>query len=299
MARTASRRRRDPANERLATAIFVAALLHGLLILGVRFSAPFTGDEPLPTLEILLVPSGPDDPQANLDAAYLAQRTQQGTGTSDEVRRSSLPEARPDERDAGPDLEPDAESLRPLEPEGSVSVLAGRSLDAERLPVGAERQQPAPVFHAQPAPSTPTVGLNAAVADRELHLRGDRAADGSLLADTRESAIAAYLDGWKRRIERVGTINFPNEARRRSLSGNPVLEVAIRADGSLESVIVRRTSGHRELDNAAVGIVRLAAPFDPFPTALRERYPVLRFAYEWQFLNGRLGGEGTVFTTGP
>ena len=143
----------------------------------------------------------------------------------------------------------------------------------------------------------PTVGLNAAVADRELNLRGARSVDGKLLADTRESAIAAYLDGWKRRIERVGTINFPNEARRRQLSGNPVVEVAIRANGSLESVIVRRTSGHAELDNAAVGIVRLAAPFEPFPGALRERYPVLRFAYEWQFINGQLGGDGAVFSS--
>jgi protein TonB len=78
-----------------------------------------------------------------------------------------------------------------------------------------------------------------------------------------------------------------------------VLEVAIRADGSLDSVTVRRSSGHRELDQAAVAIVRLAAPFDPFSTALRDRYPVLRFAYEWQFLNGRLGGEGAVFTGSP
>jgi protein TonB len=67
----------------------------------------------------------------------------------------------------------------------------------------------------------------------------------------------------------------------------------------LERVVVRRSSGHRELDAAAIDIVRLAAPFDPFPAAMRERYPVLRFAYEWQFLNGRLGGDGTVFTTNP
>ena len=93
--------------------------------------------------------------------------------------------------------------------------------------------------------------------------------------------------------------NFPNEARRRQLSGNPVLEVAIRANGTLESVVVRRTSGHRELDDAAVGIVRLAAPFEPFPSALRERYPVLRFAYEWQFINGQLGRAGAVFSSGP
>jgi len=294
------RRRRDPDGDRLATAIFIAALVHGLLILGIRFSGP-SSEPPLPTLEVLLVPSGPDDPQANLDATYIAQRTQQGTGTSEEARRASLPEAREEQR-ADPELVPDdseEDTAEQLEPEGAVSVLARRALDAERLATGVEPRLDPPVFQALPSPAVPTVGLNAAVADRELSLRGQRSADGHLLADTRESAIASYLDSWKRRIERVGTLNFPHEARRRDLSGNPVVEVAIRANGTLESVAIRRSSGHRELDNAAVGIVRLAAPFEPFPNALRERYPVLRFAYEWQFMNGRLGGDGAVFSSGP
>jgi protein TonB len=294
------RKGRDPTGDHLATAIFVAALVHGLVILGVRFSAPPVPDNVLPTLEILLVPTGPDDPQANLDAAYIAQRTQQGTGTGTEARRASLPEARPEQATV-PDspASEQAEQARLPEPEGAVSVLAQRALDAERLATGTEPHEESPVFYASPTPAVPTVGLNAAVADRDLHLRGQMSVDGKLLADTRESAIAAYLDGWKRRIERVGTLNFPNEARHRQLSGNPVLEVAIRANGTLESVIVRRTSGHRELDNAAVGIVRLAAPFEPFPSALRERYPVLRFAYEWQFIDGKLGGAGAVFSSGP
>jgi protein TonB len=81
------------------------------------------------------------------------------------------------------------------------------------------------------------------------------------------------------------------------MSGNPVLEVTIHSNGDLESVIVRRTSGHRELDNAAVNIVKLAAPFDPFPAAMRAKYPILRFAYEWQFLNGQLG-DSAVFSDG-
>ncbi len=291
-------RHRDPAGDRLATAIFIAALVHGVLILGVRFAGPGT-NPPLPTLEILLVPPGPDDPGSNESAAYLAERTQKGTGTGTTAHRSSLPEASPPTPDpgAGP-IEPDAEQSSPAEPLGAVSVLARRALDAERLPAGADRPESPPVFYAQPTPATPTIGLNAAVADRSLYLRGNRSVDGELLADTRESAIAAYLDGWKRRIERVGTLNFPNEARRSGMSGNPVVEVAIRADGSLEQAVVRRSSGHRELDSAALGIVRIAAPFDPFPTAMRERYPVLRFAYEWQFLNGRLAGDGAVFTSG-
>jgi len=292
------RRRRDPDGDRLATAIFIAALVHGLLILGIRFSAP-SSEPNLPTLEVLLVPAGADDPQANLDAAYIAQRTQQGTGTSDDARRASLPEAR-EEQLAEPEPAPadsEQDTAEQFEPEGAVSVLARRALDAERLATGVEPRPAPPVFQALPSPAVPTVGLNAAVADRDLSLRGQRSADGKLLADTRESAIASYLDSWKRRIERVGTLNFPNEARRRDLSGNPVVEVAIRANGTLESVVIRRSSGHRELDNAAVGIVRLAAPFEPFPNALRERYPVLRFAYEWQFMNGRLGGDGAVFSS--
>lgn len=288
----------DRAGDRLATAIFVVALAHGLLIMGVRFAAP-DNDQPLPTLEIMLVPAGPDDPGANESAAYLAQRTQKGTGTGLGAGRTSLPEAPLQAPDPGPQpIEPDVEQSSPEEPPGAVSVLAHRALEAQRLPAGADRPESPPVFYAQPAPATPTVGLNAAMADRSLQLRGKRSVDDKLLADTRESIIAAYLDGWKRRIERVGTLNFPNEARRSGMSGNPVVEVAIRADGSLEQAVVRRSSGHRELDNAALGIVRIAAPFDPFPTAMRERYPVLRFAYEWQFLNGRLAGDGAVFTSG-
>jgi protein TonB len=298
MLRPGAMRHRDPSSDRLATAVFVAALIHGLVILGVRFTGP-DAVPPVPTLEILLVPTGPDDPGSNEEAAYLAQRTQKGTGTGPTARRSSLPQATPEIPDAGPGpVDQEVEQSAPEAPFGAVSVLAQRALDAERLPAGDDRPESPPVFHAQPSRATPTVGVNAVVSDRSLHLRGQRSVDGKLLADTRESAIAAYLDGWKRRIERVGTLNFPNEARRSGMSGNPVVEVAIRADGALEQAVVRRSSGHPELDGAALGIVRIAAPFDPFPTALRERYPVLRFAYEWQFLNGRLAGDGAVFTSG-
>jgi protein TonB len=293
------KRRRDPANDRLATAVFLVALVHGLFILGVRFTAP-VDDRRLPTLEILLQPDGHENSQANEHAAYLSQRTQSGHGTGNGGGRTSLPEAQPQPADiADVPADPQWQESSPAVERGDVSVLAQRTFDAQRLPAGADLSEPQPVSYAQPARPTPTVALNATAADRELRLKGRSVVDGTLLADTRESAIATYLEGWKRRIERVGTVNFPNEARREGMSGNPVVEVAVHADGTLESAVVRRTSGHAELDNAALGIVRLAAPFDPFPTALRERYPVLRFAYEWQFLNGRLGGDGGIYTSSP
>lgn len=291
------RERIERPGDRLATAIFLAALVHGLVILGVRFSAPPAGREPLPTLEVLLVPDGPREAD-NLRAGYIAERSQHGSGTGHERRRASLPESSASlfehAGEAGGDSL-DVETTTTTA--GGIQLLTSRNPQAGQMNSGAESAQ---ASNSIPLDSRPLaqVGVNAAAADENLYLRGDPSTDDRLLADTRESLIAGYLDGWKQRIERVGTLNFPDAARRQFMSGSPVLEVAIRANGSLDQVVVRRSSGHRELDNAALRIVRLAAPFDPFPPAMRERYPVLRFAYEWQFLKGRLG-EGSVYSDTP
>ena len=284
--------------DRLATAVFVAALMHGLVILGVRFAAPASDDRPLPTLEVLLVPDGPAEAD-NPEASYIASRSQHGAGTTRERQRTSLPEATASLLEHAGEERGDAYAEQASESSvGSSQLLASASQQSRQVQAGDQLQRAESA--AVPIESRPLtqVGVNASAADEALRLRGDPVTDDRLLADTRESQIAAYLDGWKRRIEQVGTLNFPNEARRRTMSGNPVLEVAIRADGHLEQVLVRRTSGHRELDQAAVGIVRLASPFDPFTPAMRERYPVLRFAYEWQFLDGRLG-DGAVWSSTP
>ena len=284
--------------DRLATAVFIAALLHGLVILGVRFSAaPDDGPE-LPTLEVLLVPEGPAEAE-NPQAPYLASRDQQGAGTGRERQRTSLPEATARLIEQAGDAR--GTSLSPAASASSrggstpVTVVSPR---ARRTEAGEETTLPEPAALPLESRALPQVGVNAVAADETLRLRGDPAPDDRLIADTRASQIAAYLDAWKRRVEQVGTLHFPNQARSRQASQNPVLEVTIRADGSLQQVIVRRSSGRRDLDNAAIGIVRLAAPFDAFPPAMRDRYPVLRFAYEWQFLAGR-PGAGTVGSTSP
>jgi protein TonB len=273
--------------DRLATAVFVAALLHGLLILGLRFAAPTQDHRPLPTLEVLLVPDGPPEPD-NPEAAYLAARDQRGAGTGLERRRTSLPEAsaRPIEQ-AG---DARGETLSPPMPESRPAgnrQLAARARAAPHAAGDEERRVAEPASLPVEARPIAQLGVNSTAAEESLHLRGERAPGDLLMAGTRESQIAAYLDAWKRRVEATGTRHFPLEARRGTPKDNPVLEVAVRADGSLQQVQVRRSSGLRELDNAAVGIVRLAGPYDPFPPAMRDRYPVLRFAYEWQFLAPR------------
>src|SRR5690606_11995789 len=130
--------------------------------------------------------------------------------------------------------------------------------------------------------------------DNMLRLRGRQDGKYEVIPNTRESKVAPYLDAWRRKVERLGTMNFPQIARGRdAATGNPVVEVAIGADGTLKGSVVRRSSGRRDLDQAAQSILRLASPFDPFPAELRKHYDELRFAYEWQFLDGGVG-EGTL-----
>jgi protein TonB len=104
-------------------------------------------------------------------------------------------------------------------------------------------------------------------------------------ASTREYAWAQYLRGWVDRVERVGNLNYPEEARRRRIGGLLVISVAVRRDGSVEGVRIVQSSHVPMLDEAALRIVQLAAPFEPLPKT-REDPDVLHITRTWQFLPG-------------
>jgi protein TonB len=102
-------------------------------------------------------------------------------------------------------------------------------------------------------------------------------------ASTQEYLYANYLDAWRRKVEKIGNLNYPDEAKRRSLFGNLMLHVAVRADGSVEQIRLVHSSGHKLLDDAAIRIVRLAAPFAPFPAEIRNEVDVLDITRTWVF----------------
>lgn len=102
---------------------------------------------------------------------------------------------------------------------------------------------------------------------------------------TREYRFAAYMEEWRASVERVGNLNYPDEARQRNLSGSLILDVAIERDGRIGSIRVVRSSGQKVLDDAAVRIVRFAAPFQPFPESFGDEVDVLHITRTWQFLH--------------
>jgi periplasmic protein TonB len=275
-----------PVKDRMTTTLFLAALFHGIVILGVTFAVPMMDVKPAQTLDVLLL-TGEDTRAAdNVSAQYLAQRNQQGSGTTDEHVRPANPASStiPAQQAGIPDGN-SSEYREAVSGKRSAEILSSRS---ERSEVEYRSGEDRPAQQAEAplalAPTTPRpIATNAT--DDTLRLRGKRA-DGKyeVVPNTRESKLAPYIDAWRRKVERLGTLNFPQIAR--GGAGNPILEVSIHRDGSLGDAIVKRSSGRKEIDQAALSILRLASPFDPFPAELRKQYEELRFAYEWQFLGG-------------
>lgn len=122
-----------------------------------------------------------------------------------------------------------------------------------------------------------------AALERKLRAYAERPRRKWISARTREHEFAVYMDAWRRKVERVGNLNYPGEAARRGLSGSMLLEVALNPDGTIEDVALRRSSGERILDDAAVRIVRLAAPFAEFPEGVAEEVDVLHIERTWLF----------------
>lgn len=284
-----------PARDRLTTTLFLAALFHGIVILGVTFGVPDSSNHGMPAMEVLLLTEPGANDELNPNAAYLAQRNQRGSGTTLADVKPGSPAASllPTNLAGLPDGN-GVEWHEAMSGAPAVDLIASRS----------NRSDPS-VRHGTNTPSqaaetplallyTPPSPVIATSIDKSLVLRGHIVHEVEVAPDTRESRIAPYLDSWKRKVERLGTAKYAMVARQHDLQGNPVLEVVIRADGSIEQILVRKSSGHKELDQAALGILQLAAPFDAFPPSLRADFDQLRFAYEWQFVGDKLRGKVSV-----
>jgi len=102
-------------------------------------------------------------------------------------------------------------------------------------------------------------------------------------ANTKEYEFASYMSAWVSKVERVGNLNYPSELRRQKLHGDLILTVGIFQNGTVESIDVKRSSGIREIDDAAIRIVQMAAPYAPLPDNITERVDILHITRTWRF----------------
>jgi protein TonB len=281
-------------DDRLSVTLLLTGLFHLIVILGISFSVMTRDDDgAVPTLEVLLVSEALPESPENDQARYLAQRTQQGAGNIRESARSQLPTLSNSPLDSPGELDGASAQDPFAAPSGGEAERLISAADSRGARYLADAESPAAASAETPRQllAGAETTLPSSEDDPDLRLKGPQRRELMVTPSTRESAATLYIDSWRRRVERVGTLNFPNQARRRGLSGSPVIEVALASDGQLADMKVRRSSGHPDLDQAALQILRLSAPFEPFSRELAARYDVIRFAYEWQFVGGELTGS--------
>ncbi len=269
-----------PVRDRLLMTLFLAALVHGMLILGLTFAGGGSRDSNAHGIDVLLASDELPTAERNDSAAYLAQRTQLGSGnvSGPAIAHNQAAEASPAvPAGAAQGSSPTRRTAAGGHTDDPVLTTTATRTDVRYF---AAEDQPLALEAAAARPVEPETG--------PVQLRGPKREELWITPDTRESLIAPYLDSWRRRVERIGTLNYPTAALRAGVAASPVLEVALEADGRLAKAQIMTSSGYPDLDAAALAILKLASPFDPFPPDLAARYHTLRFAYEWQFTGGRV-----------
>jgi len=273
--------------ERFTLMLFLAISLHAIIILGISFS-PVLREQlqsKQPPLEITLVHERSEQPPEEAD--YLAQADLSGDGNTQEKIRPNSPAAMMvTTTSPGTSSNP----LTPAAPDSS-SQKAPEVLTEKESSQQAKENKPVIDQQYKAKTAAELIQLSMQIAhlsaeiDQSMKAFSKQTKHRFISANAREFRDAAYLDAWRAKVERIGNLNYPDEAKRRNLSGSLVLDVAINANGTLHDVLIRRSSGHKILDDAAIQIVKLAAPFAPFPEAMRKDTDVLHIIRGWQFLN--------------
>jgi protein TonB len=283
-----------PTRDRLTTTVFMAALVHGVIIVGVTFGGVKHDAPGAPGLEVLIVSNDVPEARLNPGATYLAQRTQLGSGDlrlseMTHTPRASAEHAARNGRADGKVLADDAGALLATADERSLTTTAPMPEILYFAPPASETQMTEVPLQTAGNSEREKPGVDD---EEEQRVRGPHRDELWVSPDTRESLVAPYLVSWRSKVERMGTLNFPTAAWRAPGTRNPDVEVAILADGTLESAVIVRSSGSAKLDQAVVDILKLASPFDPFPKELADKHHLLRFKYGWEF--EKPGSHGTV-----
>jgi protein TonB len=271
-----------PTADRLVLTLFIATALHALVILGVSFKA-FDRDpaQNTPTLDITVVTRQKTKPPEEYD--YLAETSQDGAGNTTEKVQPQQETV-----EQAPPPAPPQEST-PAPTKVLTAVTSNEKAPAPEEPKPEEKAETTSAAELINR-SMEMLTLNQQI-NQTLQAYSSTPKSKFISARTKEYKYASYMRDWVAKVERVGELNYPDEARRQNLSGKLIVQVAVYPDGSVREITIRKPSGYKILDDAAVRIVKLAAPFAPFPDDIKKETDVLYITRTWVFTSGNLKGH--------
>lgn len=279
----------DLSRERFGFTVFLSACVHAIIILGVGF----TYLEELnsePALEITMAQYksefAPDE------ADFLAQENQIGSGTLDSAAAPSTPFKSDINEDVIQEVVPVPQAPEIVnEVEVRDAAIVSSIQNEQQIQQQLDEIEPEDEKPLSEESTPDDLSLAIASLQAQLDLQRQEYAKRPRRytissASTKKSHDALYLDGWRRRIEAVGNINYPTAARQQQLYGSLRMLVALFPNGEVAEIQILQSSGHNLLDQAAVEIVNMAAPFDPFPEAMRAEADILEIIRTWRFHEG-------------
>ncbi len=275
------------AGDNMSRALLAALLAHAVVVLGLGFAFEWSPAHRIADhLDVVLVnwrsETTPEDPD------FLAQADQQGGGERAEPSRPSQPHSAPlpntDQGEAEVNAEagaPDPSQLQReqlLAQQSAIEVVETDNrnpVEPESLPSAQDLIEQS-LRMAQMQPETSREDVWHSKTPRRKYIS----------ANTKQYEYASYMQAWVAKVESVGNRNYPEEARKLNINGDLVLTVGVNPDGSVESIIIKRSSGYLELDRAAARIVELAAPYAPLPEHILREVDVLHITRTWRFTPG-------------
>ena len=285
----------DPSSRSFTLALGLSIALHAVA-LSIHFELPgiILDKYASQALEVVLVNSKTREKPTKADV--LAQANLDGGGNTDENRRAKTPLPLLKEAESGADAKRAARRVQELEAQQlkmMTRLQAAKSVSATEQPKAAPAADvPQPQASGQDlATSALALARMEAQISRQLEEYNKRPRRAFVGSRAEEYRFAQYVEDWRLKVERIGNLNYPDGARGR-VYGSLVLTVSIKSDGSLDSVEVRRSSGHQILDRAAERIVKMASPYAGFPANIKRDTDILVITRTWTFAPGdKLFGE--------
>ncbi|HET8730390.1 MAG TPA: TonB family protein [Moraxellaceae bacterium] len=281
-------------NDRLSFTIFVACMLHAILIFGVVFTAPHVN---MPhVMEVTLAQHRSKEPDKSAD--FLADANQQGSGTLASAALVTSPQQSRFHDQNINDIQPvERQTLTQAAQSEQRQVITTTARSTHQVDTRKAREQRDAQTESRDAQlamawqSDEIASLQARLdAKKQAYAKRPRVRVVSTVS-TRYDRDAAYVDAFRSRVEEIGNKNYPVQAKQRKIFGNVRLMVAILPTGQVKDIVTLKSSGHAILDEAARQSVRLAAPFQPFPAAIRRDTDILQIIRTWKFAE-RLSSEG-------
>ena len=267
-------------NDAMLISLFIAAVVHIVLVMGMNFSAP-EPEKFSRSIDITLVNTPVNN--APKEAKFLAQENQIGAG--EKIKKPEPPAQKLPSPGNGQKKQIEKTSNEVSKPKTTEKLITQQT--AERK-VTADKK-PEPDNNTEARPHISAESLHQQVAQLGAEIRHSQpSADESKIkfvdsVSAHKYMAAQYMKDWEGKVERTGNMNYPDVAAKKNFSATLTMDVGIKADGSIYSIRINKSSGNPALDDAAQRIVRMSAPFAPLPTELLKELDVLVITRVWKF----------------